>query len=185
MSGKDPMADKSSGDKNGAMTTNTNFSSVEPVNPPPGCIANLRQRILVVEDDAAIRRVNTEVLTFSGYHVDSAEDGAAAWEVLQRHNYDLMVTDNQMPRLTGIELIRKLHDARMALPVIMATGSAPDEQITRFNSLQPAKVLLKPFSFHELLASVKEVLCASNACLGETVSPPNLLVQPQDNRLQQ
>ena len=167
------------------MTTNTNFSIEEPVNPSPGCETRLRQRILVVEDDAAVRRVNAEVLTFSGYHVDSAEDGAAAWEVLQRHNYDLMVTDNQMPRLTGIELIRKLHDAGVALPVIMATGNAPDEQLTRYNSLQPARVLLKPFSFHELLAAVNEVLHASNACLGETMPPPNLLVQPQDNRLQQ
>ena len=167
------------------MTTNTNFSIEEPVNPSPGCETRLRQRILVVEDDAAIRRVNTEVLTYSGYHVDSAEDGAAAWEALQRHNYDLMITDNQMPRLTGIELIRKLHDARMALPVIMATGNAPDEHITRYNSLQPAKVLLKPYSFHELLTSVKEVLHATNAGLGETATPPNWPVQPQDNRLQQ
>jgi DNA-binding response OmpR family regulator len=167
------------------MITNTNFSSEEPVNPPLGRKTSLRQRILVVEDDAAIRRVNTEVLTYSGYHVDSAEDGAAAWEALQRHNYDLMITDNQMPRLTGIELITKLHVARVPLPVIMATGNAPDEHITRYNSLQPAKVLLKPYSFHELLASVKAVLQATNAGLGETATPPNWLVQPQVNRLQQ
>ncbi len=167
------------------MITNTNFSSEEPVNPPLGRKTSLRQRILVVEDDAAIRRVNTEVLTYSGYQVDTAEDGAAAWEVLQQHNYDLVVTDNQMPRMTGIELIMKLHVARVRLPVIMATGSSPDELITRYNPLQPARVLLKPYSFHELLASVKEVLQVSNACLGETAPPPNLLVQPQDNRLQQ
>ncbi|HWY32413.1 MAG TPA: response regulator [Candidatus Acidoferrum sp.] len=167
------------------MTTNTTFSSAEPVNPPPGHIPNLRQRILVVEDDAAIRRVNSEVLTYSGYQVDTAEDGAAAWETLQRQNYDLMITDNHMPRLTGIELIMKLHVARLALPVIMATGSSPDEHITRFNPLQPARVLLKPYTFHELLASVKEVLQLTNACLGVTAPPANWLVQPQDNRLQQ
>jgi DNA-binding response OmpR family regulator len=167
------------------MMTNTNFSSEEPANSPTSRKSNLRQRILVVEDDAAIRRVNTEVLTYSGYHVDTAEDGAAAWEALQRHNYDLMITDNQMPRLTGIELIMKLHVARVPLPVIMATGNAPDEHITRYNSLQPAKVLLKPYNCDELLASVKEVLHACNAWLGETAPPPNWLVQPQGNRLQQ
>jgi DNA-binding response OmpR family regulator len=166
------------------MIANTNFSIEEPVNPPPGCETKLRQRILVVEDDADVRRVNTEVLTYSGYHVDNVEDGAAAWEALQRHNYDLMITDNLMPRLTGTELIMKLHVARVALPVIMATGIAPHELIIRFNSMQPARVLLKPFSPHELLAVVNEVLHASNACLGETMPPPHLLVQPQDNRLQ-
>jgi DNA-binding response OmpR family regulator len=166
------------------MTTYTNFPIEKPVKPPPGRKTNLRQRILVVEDENDVRRVNTEVLTYSGYHVDSAEDGAAAWEALQLHNYDLMVTDNLMPRLTGVELMRKLHVAGVALPVIMATGTAPVELITRHNSLRPARVLLKPYSFDELLAAVKEVLLASDACLGETAPPPNMLVQPQDNRLQ-
>ena len=68
---------------------------------------NPRQRILVVEDDAAIRRLNTEILTYSGYHVDAAEDGAVAWDALQQNNYDLMVTDNDMPKVTGVEFIRK------------------------------------------------------------------------------
>lgn len=155
------------------MITNTNFSNEEPADPPPVRKTNLRQRILVVEDDAAVRRVNTEVLTYSGYHVDSAEDGAAAWEALQRHNYDLIVTDNQMPRLTGIELVMKLHVARVALPVIMATGSSPDELVARYNPLQPAKVLLKPYTFHELLALVKEVLHEANADSSGTTPPPN------------
>lgn len=155
------------------MITNTNFSNEEPADRPPVRKTNLRQRILVVEDDAAVRRVNTEVLTYSGYHVDAAEDGAAAWEALQRHNYDLIVTDNHMPRLTGIELIMKLHVARLALPVIMATGSSPAEHIARYNPLQPAKVLLKPYTFHELLASVKAVLHEANAFLGEMTPPPN------------
>src|ERR1700722_8747805 len=87
------------------------------------CQASLRHRILVVEDDEDMRRLNTEVLKQFGYQVDAVEDGAIAWDTLQRNKYDLVVTDNAMPNLSGVELLRKLHAARMALPVIMATGA--------------------------------------------------------------
>ena len=140
------------------------------LNPPE---PNPRQRILVVEDDAAIRQVNQEVLTYSGYHVDGAEDGAAAWAALQQINYDLVVTDNDMPKVTGVELIQKLQLARMSVPVIMATGALPDEQFTRSGVQPPAKTLLKPFTFDELLAAVKEVLFASNYGREKSVPPPN------------
>jgi CheY-like chemotaxis protein len=53
---------------------------------------NLRQRILVVESEADTRRLHSEVLACSGYHVDTVEDGAAAWETLQQNNCDLLVT---------------------------------------------------------------------------------------------
>ncbi len=95
-----------------------------------------RLRILVADDDAAIRQFNTKALTCSGYHVDTAVDGAAAWAALQGHNYYLVVTDNAMPRLTGIELIEKLQTACIPLPVIMATGAMPDQEFTRHKQLQ-------------------------------------------------
>ena len=83
-----------------------------------------RHRILVVEDDADIRQLNTEALSQCGYHVDAAQDGAVAWDTLQASRYDLMVTDNDMPKVTGVELLKKLHAARLAVPVIMATGTS-------------------------------------------------------------
>jgi CheY-like chemotaxis protein len=152
----------------------------EPASVPPHREPNSRQRILVVEDDTAVRRVNTEVLTHSGYQVDAAEDGAAAWDALQLNNYDLVVTDNDMPRVTGVELIQKLQSARMALPVIMATGAVPD--FTRYGSLQPAKTLLKPYTFDELLTAVKEVLSAASNSLGQIAPPSNWHVQPLADR---
>ena len=65
-------------------------------------------RILVVDDDEAFRRLNTEVLNCSGYQVDAAEDGAVGWEAIQANRYDLLITDNSMPKLTGVELVKKL-----------------------------------------------------------------------------
>ena len=142
---------------------------------------NLRQRILVVEDDAAIRKLNTEVLTYSGYQVDTAEDGQAAWDALQLYNYDLVVTDNNMPNMTGVELIKKLQDARKFLPVIMATGTLPDEEFARYPCLQPAVMLLKPYALNELLHAVKEVLRATSDALQETAPPPNWPAEPLAN----
>ena len=143
---------------------------------------NPRHRILVVEDDPDIRRLNTEVLICFGYQVDATEDGEAAWDALRQNNYDLMVTDNDMPKVTGVELIQKIQAARMALPVIMATGTPPDEEFTRARSLQPARILLKPYTFDELLAAVKDELRATSGSLGG-IAPPDWQVQPLAHRL--
>ena len=64
-------------------------------------------RILVVEDDADIRRLNTELLLNAGYEVDAAEDGAAAWDELQGRPYDLLISVNIMPNISGMGLLEK------------------------------------------------------------------------------
>jgi two-component system, cell cycle response regulator CpdR len=113
-----------------------------------------RRRILVVEDDDDIRRFNAEALTGSGYHVEAAVDGAAGWEALNADRYDLLITDNSMPNLSGIELIKKLNDARMAVRVILASGVSHAEE----SDLRVAATLPKPFTLDELLGTVKKVL---------------------------
>jgi DNA-binding response OmpR family regulator len=144
---------------------------------------NPRQRILVAEDDPAIRQVNTQVLTYSGYHVDAAEDGAAAWDALEQNNYDLLVTDNDMPKVTGVELLQKMLDARKTLPVIMATGALPLEKFTECPALQPKVILLKPYTFEELLAAVKEVLRLTSDARNEPAPPPDWSPRPRSDRL--
>jgi CheY-like chemotaxis protein len=91
------------------------------------CQAPQPHRILVVEDEPDLRLLNAEVLKTSGYKVDTAEDGKAGWKVLHavRHapeSYDLLITDHEMPGLTGLALVQKVRAASMTLPVIMATG---------------------------------------------------------------
>jgi DNA-binding response OmpR family regulator len=137
--------------------------------------AGAPQRILVVEDEAGIRRLNVEILKQAGYHADAAENGAVAWEVLQLRNYDLLVTDNNMPKVTGLELLQKLHDAHIAIPVIMATGILPREEVIRHPRLQIHATLVKPYSIEELLATVKSILnmYAANDAGGQGAPPPN------------
>ncbi len=129
------------------------------------------QRILVVEDDADIRRLNTEVLSHYGYDVDAAEDGELAWAALTTQDYDLMITDNNMPKVTGVELLKRMHGARMALPVIMATGMEPKWEFAQNPLIVPAAVLLKPYTVAELLGTVRSVLRAT-ANPDEPIVPP-------------
>ena len=127
---------------------------------------NTPQRILVVDDDADIRQLNTEVLRESGYHVDNAPDGEVAWHALQSKAYDLLITDNNMPQMTGIELVNKLRSEEMKLPIILMSGTMPSEELKRHPWLQIQGTLLKPYTLAELFVTVKEVLCCHDSVLG-------------------
>ena len=129
-------------------------SKAQPTGPQPGQ-GNEPRRILVVDDEACIRLLLSEVLAGSGYQVDVAEDGAAAWEALQAKPYDLLITDHIMPKITGVELVKNLRSARMALPVVMVAGTLPAHELP---SLQLAATLIKPFVVAELLDTVENVL---------------------------
>ncbi len=144
---------------------------------------NPPHRILIVDDDGDIRRLNTEVLIQSGYRVDAAKDGAAAWVALQISNYDLLITDNKMPRVSGVELIKKVHAARMALPVIMASGTIPKEEFTRYPWLQPTALLPKPFTGDELLGAVKKVLRVTDSASEQRDPLPSWQSQTPDEGL--
>ncbi len=122
--------------------------------------SNPPHRILVVDDDDSLRQLNMEVLSQNGYAVEAAADGDIAWVTLQENNYDLLITDQKMPRVSGVELLKKLRAARMALPVIMATGTVPQVEFALYPWLQPTAVLLKPYTIPELLGVVHNVLFA-------------------------
>jgi len=135
----------------------------ESASAPTRCQATPSNRILVVDDDADIRQVNVEVLRRFGYQTDTAADGAAAWERLHAQSYDLLITDNNMPKLSGFELVKKVRSAQLTLPVILATRALPAEELDRNPWLQPVATLVKPFSSGQLLETVNEVLAQPTA----------------------
>jgi CheY-like chemotaxis protein len=120
--------------------------------------ANSPPRVLLVDDDHYVRELNAGVLIRFGCIVDTAGDGAAAWKALNDENYNLLITDNKMPRVTGMELIKKLRSEDMTLPVILASGTVPMEELKQYPWLQLAAMLPKPFTPAELLDTVKKVL---------------------------
>ncbi|HEV2696053.1 MAG TPA: response regulator [Verrucomicrobiae bacterium] len=134
--------------------------------------SRLRQRILVVEDDADIRRMNADILECYGYAVETAEDGAAAWDSLEKKTYDLVITDYNMPKVSGVELIKKMHAGQLAVPVIMVTGDLPTWEFAE-PWIEPARILLKPYNLSDLLDMVKEVLHLNTVATEEPALPPN------------
>ncbi len=98
------------------------------------------------------------MLAGAGYDVEGVKDGAAGWDAVQTCDYDLIVTDNKMPRMTGVEMIGKLRSANMAVPVIMATRYLPTHEFARRPWLRPDAALERPFSNDELLETVNKVL---------------------------
>jgi DNA-binding response OmpR family regulator len=143
------------------VSSNEILQTGESARAPNQSKANLSNRILVVDDDISIRELSTAVLIASGFQVDTAEDGVAGWEALHASSYDLLITDHNMPKVSGVELVKKLRSARMTLPVVLASGAIPTDELNRNPALRLAATLLKPFTVEELLGTVKKVLRAS------------------------
>lgn len=118
--------------------------------------------LLVVEDDAVICAVIEEMLEPCGYVLDTAEDGLAAWEKIDRDpsRFDLMLLDKQMPRMDGIALLRRMTgDGRFDdLPVIMLTGDNRQEDIVQGLAEGARYYLTKPSTAELLTAVIKNAL---------------------------
>ena len=119
--------------------------------------------VLVVEDDAAIRRGLVDALRFAGYEVHEAADGASGLDLALAASPDLVLLDVILPKLDGFTVLERLRKARPTLPVILVTarGAEPD----RVHGLRGGAddYVVKPFSATELLARVEAVLRRSAA----------------------
>jgi PAS domain S-box-containing protein len=147
-------------------------SSASTALPPGG--SKRSYRILVVDDEKAVRNLNSEVLTDAGYEVMGVADGALAWDAIQAQHFDLMITDNSMPKVTGVELISKVVAANIRLPVIMATGALPIHEFKRHPWLNNITVLEKPISNSALLSIVEKVLYDGKDIPNKKVDPKEL-----------
>jgi DNA-binding response OmpR family regulator len=133
---------------------------------------NPPRRILVVDPDPYICHLSADVFIRHGYEVNAAEDGAAGWGELQANHYDLLITEHELPSITGVKLVRKLRSARMALPVILIARKLPARDLARERSLRPAATLLKPVAVDALLDAVRIVLHATDNPR-EQIAPPS------------
>lgn len=121
----------------------------------------MSRRIIVCDDEPYITRTVSMKLSKAGFHVETAPHGEAAWKLIQQEVPDLLITDCQMPRMSGLELLRCLRsypDTRH-LPVILLTAKGFELDENRLTQeLWVAHVVYKPFSPRELLALVCDVL---------------------------
>lgn len=115
-------------------------------------------RVLIVEDNLQLLKLLTIRLCGMGYDVESARDGEAAWSSLCSVPFDVLITDNDMPRLKGLELVRRMRDNSFVLPVILMSGNMHWSDPELFKLLAPGTALRKPFSITELLRKMNELL---------------------------
>lgn len=115
-------------------------------------------RVLVVEDEEAVRDYVSRVLTMHGHTVLVANDGAQAVELMNDHHFDLLLSDIAMPMMDGISLALKVRATRPHVPIILMTGFANERQRAHNLSLLIEGLLSKPFTMDQLLGAVNKAL---------------------------
>lgn len=114
--------------------------------------------ICVVEDDNAIRRGLADALSYSGYTVHDAPDGAAGLELVLSTDADLVLLDIMMPKMDGLEVLSRLRRAKPAQPVIFLTARGEEYDRIKGLKLGADDYIVKPFSIDELTARIEAVL---------------------------
>ena len=114
-------------------------------------------RILVVDDNDAIRIVVSEMLCRIGYEVSAADSGENGLNLFLKYNFDIVLSDYEMPGMNGVAMACRIKRNSPGVPVIIMTGSGQASMITRkINAVD--EVIAKPFCLDELDATIRNLL---------------------------
>ena len=117
----------------------------------------MSKKILVVDDEDIIRESISYILGKEGYAVETAENGAIAYEKVQKDHYDLVISDIEMPEMKGIDLLEKIVRLNLHTSVIMITAYGSLETAIRALRAGAGDYLLKPLDFDELSVKVSRI----------------------------
>ncbi|MFQ5400041.1 MAG: response regulator transcription factor [Anaerolineae bacterium] len=117
-------------------------------------------KILVAEDDQDIRELIVLTLKFNGFDVESVEDGAAAVEAAQTHQFDLILMDVRMPMMTGYEACRRLKNdqSTSGIPIVFLSAKGQEAEIQTGLEAGAEQYILKPFAPDILISTITRVL---------------------------
>ena len=135
---------------------------------------------MVVDDDPFLQRMVAAALKKVGYNVATSDNGESAWELICSEPLDLLITDYSMPRLNGIELLRRLRNSSLSLPAILMSASMTRNLSEIIEVVSPGGALHKPFGLNELYFKVGSILDlarleASSATLDATKTSREVL----------
>lgn len=135
-----------------------------------------RHRVLVVEDDGAVRRAVERALSFEGYDVVTARDGAEALAVVLNDQIEAIVLDVMMPIVDGLEACRRIRARGDTTPILILT--ARTEVSDRVAGLDAGAddYLVKPFALEELLARLRALLRRSSGSIAEVMKVGDLVI---------
>jgi DNA-binding NtrC family response regulator len=120
------------------------------------------KKVLVVDDEMGIRHLISELLESEGFEVKAAKDGQESLDEMEREDFDLVITDIQMPRLDGLAMLEAMKRAGRKEKIIIMTGSALAMDLPNEEMPMVVSRLQKPFRMSNLL----DVVSAANACAG-------------------
>ena len=130
------------------------------------------RKVLVVDDDPAVRKSFDRVLTGKGYAVITAENGEEALRKLNEEKYDLVYSDIRMPGMSGLEVAEKVRARRPWTPVVIITGYGTDIAEERAKAAGVSKFLHKPLSPAMIEDSARDVLAVPAAPVADRLSRP-------------
>lgn len=123
---------------------------------------NMKSRILVVDDEESIREFLEIMLKKEGYEVTTAEDGAKAKDILTKKSFDMIISDMQMPNLTGIELLRHVRESYPDVVFMIITAFGTTETAVEAMKLGAYDYLTKPFKIDEVRINIANALRSKN-----------------------
>ena len=115
-------------------------------------------RILVAEDDRAIRTLITTKLKQENYTIYTAENGEEALSVMEKHQVDLLISDIMMPVMGGYSLVKALRETKHTLPILMITAKSQLESLEEAFTLGVDDYMVKPIRLEELALRVRALL---------------------------
>lgn len=117
-----------------------------------------KKRILVVDDDVAMRTLLREILTGKIYDVVEAADGQQALDLIHQGSFDLIITDRSMPSLGGLELLQALRREKIEIPSLVISAYGDEDMWAKAIGLGAEDYILKPFTSDSVLAVVRKKL---------------------------
>src|SRR5258708_1120101 len=118
--------------------------------------------ILIIDDEKAIRKTLTEILSFEGYKIDEAADGEEGLKKFKEKTYDLVLCDIKMPKLDGIEFLQKAGEANPDIPIIMISGHGNIETAVEAVKTGAYDYISKPPDLNRLLITIRNAMDKSN-----------------------
>ena len=115
-------------------------------------------KILLAEDEKILRTMINDSLSHFNHEVDEAENGEIAWKLWNSNQYDLLITDINMPLLGGIDLLKRIREKDAYFPVIMMTGVFFESVDDQIKDSDVSALLLKPFKLKDLIQTIEKIL---------------------------
>jgi DNA-binding response OmpR family regulator len=134
--------------------------------------------VLIVEDETKVVDFITKGLEEEGYSVTAAFDGRRGLELLQAHNYDIVLLDLMIPEIDGLKVLRNIRAWGINTPVLIITAKDSKEDVVKGLDTGSDDYLTKPFSFEELLARMRALLRRSAARDGHVMKYEDLVLNP-------